>query len=77
MPRVVFTGMTRSIVLFLQKISSLQTFFFQVSAILIGPGHQMMLFKPNNTGHSDWLKGSEWYVGDEWNHEVDSINIDY
>ncbi len=37
----------------------------------------MMLFKPKNTGHSDWLKGSEWYVGDEFSDKVDSINIDY
>ena len=51
--------------------------FLQVSAILIGPGHQMMLYKANNTGHSDWLKTSEWYVGDDWNDKVDSINIDY
>jgi hypothetical protein len=36
-----------------------------------------MLFKPNHTGHSDWLKSSEWYVGDDLNDKVDSINIDY
>ena len=51
--------------------------FDQVSAILIGPNHQMMLFKPNGSGHSDWLKGSRWYVGDDFNDKVDSINIDY
>ncbi|CAF4099056.1 unnamed protein product, partial [Rotaria sordida] len=39
----------------------------KVSAILIGPGHQMMLFKPEGTGQSDWLKGSRWYVGDQFN----------
>ena len=50
---------------------------FQVSSILIGPGHQMMLFKPKGAGHSDWLGVSEWYVGDEFNDQVDSINIDY
>ncbi|CAF1095159.1 unnamed protein product [Adineta steineri] len=49
----------------------------KVSAILIGPSHQMMLFKPKGAGHSDWLKNSQWYVGDDWNDKVDSINIDY
>ena len=37
----------------------------------------MMLFKAKGAGHSDWLKTSQWYVGDEWNDKVDSINIDY
>ncbi|UJR17528.1 hypothetical protein I4U23_004423 [Adineta vaga] len=49
----------------------------KVSAILVGPGHQMMLFKPKGTGHSDWINGSEWFIGDEYNHNVDSISIDY
>mgnify|MGYP006892777133 FL=1 len=49
----------------------------KVSAILVGPGHQMMLFKAKGAGHSDWIHNSEWYVGDEYNDKVDSINIDY
>jgi hypothetical protein len=36
-----------------------------------------MLFKAKGAGHSDWLTGSRWYVGDDWNDKVDSINIDY
>ena len=51
--------------------------YSQVSAVLIGPEHQMMLSKPNGTGHSDWLNASLWYVGDEFKDDVDSIDIDY
>ena len=51
--------------------------FVQVKAVLVGPGHQMMLFKPNGTGHSDWLEMSQWYVGDQYKDDVDSISIDY
>lgn len=49
----------------------------KVSAILIANGHQMMLFKSKTGGSSDWLRSSLWHVGDDFNKNVASIDIDY
>ncbi|CAF2069524.1 unnamed protein product [Rotaria magnacalcarata] len=49
----------------------------KVSTILVAPEHQMKLFKSKGASSTDWLQNSLWYVGDDFNKNVDSIDIDY
>ncbi|CAF3765508.1 unnamed protein product [Rotaria magnacalcarata] len=49
----------------------------KVSTILVVPEHQMKLFKSKGASSTDWLQNSFWYVGDDFNKNVDSIDIDY